>query len=131
MLNLSFLKEFQKIDGLAVGLVSVDESQPDFVAVVLPGKSELMRGVLKMFLGSGVEGLEESVDGMRIFRLRLEDQAEETSLYAAMDRQEKVVLIGPPAAESKMRSAATRIRQYPRSETPTTSSRRGPYGRAV
>ena len=96
VLNLSFLKEFQKIDGLAVGLVSVDESNPDFVAVVLPGKSVLMRGVLKMFLGSGVEGLEESVDGMRVFRLRLEDQTNETPLYAAMDGQEKVVMIGTP-----------------------------------
>ena len=46
LLNPSMLKELQKIRGLAIGVTDVTEREPPFVAVLQPGDSDALRGVL-------------------------------------------------------------------------------------
>ncbi len=101
VLNLGFIKELQKIEGLAIGFSSIDESRADFLAVFLPGSSDLSRGLIKAILAEAIEELAGSIEGMSIFRMRRNEAAERNGapgvpLFLALDSREETVLVGTP-----------------------------------
>lgn len=57
-LNEGFLRELQKIEGLAIGVPGGEQAARHFVAVFLPGTSDILRGIVQMLLTlSGAEGV--------------------------------------------------------------------------
>ncbi len=64
LLNPSMMAEFKKIKGLAVGITDIRQNNPPMVAVLYPGKSDALRGIIVAALGVvGQPG--EAIDGMQ------------------------------------------------------------------
>lgn len=66
VLNPAMIEEFKKIQGAAVGITNIDvhADMPEFVAVLAPGKSDALRGILIAAIGmGGVPG--EALEGMQ------------------------------------------------------------------
>ena len=51
LLNPSMMAEFKKIRGMAIGITGIQTSNPPVVAVLFPGKSDALRGILLAALG--------------------------------------------------------------------------------
>ena len=51
LLNPSMMAEFKKIKGMAVGVTAIRQNNPPSVAVLYPGKSDALRGVIIVALG--------------------------------------------------------------------------------
>ncbi len=64
IMNPAMIAEFKKIQGAAVGITGINDEMPEFVAVLSPGKSDALRGVL--MAGISMAGKPaESVDGIQ------------------------------------------------------------------
>ena len=64
LLNPSMMVEFKKIRGMAVGITGLRSNNPPMVAVLYPGKSDALRGILLAVLGMvGTPG--EPIEGMQ------------------------------------------------------------------
>jgi len=63
LLNPSMIAEFKKIRGMAVGVTSVQQDNPPMVAVLYPGKSDALRGIILALLGI-VAQPGEPIEGM-------------------------------------------------------------------
>jgi tetratricopeptide (TPR) repeat protein len=50
MFNPSMMAEFKKIRGMAIGITAIKQNNPPMVAVLYPGKSDALRGLLLGFL---------------------------------------------------------------------------------
>jgi len=66
LLNPSMMAEFKKIRGMAIGLgsVPINVNNPPVVAVLYPGKSDALRGIILMGLGM-VGKQSEAIEGMQ------------------------------------------------------------------
>jgi len=51
LLNPNMTAEFKKVRGMGLGITGVNENGPSFIAVLFPGKSDALRGLLQMVLG--------------------------------------------------------------------------------
>jgi tetratricopeptide (TPR) repeat protein len=72
LLNPSMIAEFKKIRGLAVGVTGMRHDNPPMVAVLYPGKSDALRGIILALLGI-VAKPGEPIEGMT--SLVIEDSA--------------------------------------------------------
>jgi len=64
LLNPSMMAEFKKIRGMAVGISAIAQNNPPSVAVLYPGKSDALRGLILAGLGmAGTAG--EPIEGMQ------------------------------------------------------------------
>jgi hypothetical protein len=89
ILNLSVLKELQKIEGIAIGSTSLDAARPGWLLVFLPGSSDLSRVLIKSILPAAMDrAVPETLNGLRIFKLKKD------ALHVAMDEAEEVLLLG-------------------------------------
>ena len=70
LLNPSMMTEFKKIRGMAVGLMTVpiNVSNPPVVAVLYPGESDALRGILIAALGMAFQP-GETIEGMQTLRM--------------------------------------------------------------
>jgi hypothetical protein len=89
LLNPSMMAEFKKIKGMAVGVTSIRENNPPAVAVLYPGKSDALRGIILAALGMvGQRG--EPMEGMETLNIQ-------NSASAAYD--DKVIIIAQPSEQ--------------------------------
>jgi hypothetical protein len=89
LLNPSMLAEFKKIRSSAVGVTGIAQNHPPMVAVLYPGKSDALRGLIQAGLGmAGKPG--EALEGMQTVNLP-EDMA------VAYD--DNVVIMARPASQ--------------------------------
>ena len=97
LLNPSMMAEFKKIRGSAIGVTGVAQNNPPMIAVLYPGKSDALRGLIMAALNmAGAPG--EPVEGMPTINIQ-------NKVTVAYD--DKVIIIGMPAEEIKWS-----IRQY-------------------
>jgi len=69
LLNPSMMAEFKKIKALAVGIMDVRQNNPPMVAVLYPGKSDALRGIIIAALGVvGRPG--EAIEGMQTVEIK-------------------------------------------------------------
>lgn len=67
--NPSMISEFKKIRGLAVGITGLPENgPPPFVAILLPGKSDALRGLLTVGLQVAARPM-DAVNGLQAYRI--------------------------------------------------------------
>jgi hypothetical protein len=86
LFNPAMMAEFKKIRGMAVGVTGLSQNNPPFVAVLYPGKSDALRGLLLAALGMAGQRV-DPVEGMETYSIH-------NSAYAAYD--ENVIIIGHP-----------------------------------
>jgi hypothetical protein len=97
LLNPSMIAEFKKIRGMAVGITAINENNPAGVAVLYPGKSDALRGIILVGLGiAGQRG--ELIEGMETLNIQ-------NNVSVAYD--DKVIIIARPFEQFKRC-----IRQY-------------------
>jgi tetratricopeptide (TPR) repeat protein len=84
--NPSMLAEFKKIRGAAISITGVTENNQPFVALIDPGESDVLRGLIMAGLGN-IGAPSEPIEGMKTFTFG--DEA-----GAAYDEQ--VIIIGQP-----------------------------------
>jgi len=90
LLNPSMMAEFKKIRGMAVGITAIRENNPAGVAVLYPGKSDALRGIILAGLGMvGQRG--ELIEGMETLNIQ--------NVSVAYD--DKVIIIAQPAEQLK------------------------------
>jgi tetratricopeptide (TPR) repeat protein len=90
LLNPSMMAEFKKIRGMAFGVTAIRQNNPPAVAVLYPGKSDALRGLIMMALSmAGTPG--EPLEGMQT--LNIQNSA------AAYD--DKVIIIAQPSEQLK------------------------------
>jgi len=64
LLNPSMMAEFKKIRGMAIGITEIKSNNPPSIAVLYPGKSDALRGIILAALGMvGTAG--EPIEGMQ------------------------------------------------------------------
>jgi hypothetical protein len=86
LLNPSMMAEFKKIRGMAVGITEIRNNNPPLIAVLYPGKSDALRGIILAALGmAGTAG--EPIEGMQTIVI-------EGVAGAAHD--DNVIIIGQP-----------------------------------
>ena len=91
LLNPSMMAEFKKIKGMAVGVTAIRQNNPPSVAVLYPGKSDALRGVILAALGMmGQRG--EPIEGMETLNIQ-------NGASATYD--DKVIIIAQPAEQLK------------------------------
>ncbi|MFA5252704.1 MAG: sugar-binding protein, partial [Phycisphaerae bacterium] len=91
LLNPSMMAEFKKIKGMAVGVTAVRQNNPPSVAVLYPGKSDALRGLIMMALSmAGTPG--EPLEGMQTLNIQ-------NNAAAAYD--DKVIIIAQPSEQLK------------------------------
>lgn len=89
LMNPSMMAEFKKIRGSAIGITGMDENNPPLVAVLYPGKSDALRGLILAGLGMvGTPG--EPIEGMQTVTIK-------PSGTVAYD--DKVVIYAQPATQ--------------------------------
>jgi hypothetical protein len=71
LLNESFLRDLQMVEGLALGIPSERSSEEDFLLILLPGASDILRGVVQWALSQEKDRTPHvgSVHKLPIFRL--------------------------------------------------------------
>lgn len=97
LLNPSMMAEFKKIRGMAVGITGISQNNPPMVAVLFPGKSDALRGIILAALGI-VAQQGEPIEGMQTLSIQ------NTAGVAYDDR---VIIIAQP-----MEQLAWCIKQY-------------------
>ena len=91
LLNPSMMAEFKKIRGSAIGITGIAQNHPPMIAVLYPGKSDALRGLIMAGLNmAGTPG--EPIEGMQTLNIPNE-------LAVAYD--DKVILIAQPAEQLK------------------------------
>jgi hypothetical protein len=91
LLNPSMLAEFKKIRGSAIGVTGIAQNNPLFIAVLYPGKSDALRGMILAGLSmAGTPG--EPIEGMQTLNIQ-------NSASVAYD--DKVILIAQPVEQLK------------------------------
>ena len=89
LLNPSMMAEFKKIRGCAVGVTAVAQNNPPMIAVLYPGKSDALRGLIMAGLNmAGTPG--EPIEGMQSVNIQ-------NIAGAAYD--DRVILIAQPAGQ--------------------------------
>lgn len=68
LLNPSMMAEFKKIRGMAIGLTGIRSNNPPGVAVIYPGESDALRGMIIAGLGMALQS-GEPVEGMQTLRM--------------------------------------------------------------
>ncbi len=68
-LNPSMMAEFKKIRGYAIGLVDIEDGEPAAVAVLHPGDSDALRGMIIAGLGIAGKPL-DPVEGMTVLQIQ-------------------------------------------------------------
>ena len=90
LLNPSMMAELKKIRGLAFGITEIRQSNPPLVAVLNPGKSDALRGIILAVLGMvGQPGA--PLEGMQTRMVQLDSQ---TTLGIAHD--DTIILLSVP-----------------------------------
>ncbi len=90
LLNPSMMAEFKKIRGMAVGITGFAQDHPAMVAVLYPGKSDALRGLILAGLGMvGTPG--ESIEGMQTVAIR--------NAGAQVAYDDKVIIFAQPAGQ--------------------------------
>jgi len=91
LLNPSMMAEFKKIRGMAVGITAIRENNPAGIAVLYPGKSDALRGIILAGLGmAGQRG--EPIEAMETLNIQ-------NSVSVAYD--DKVIIIASPSERLK------------------------------
>lgn len=90
LLNPSMMAEFKKIKGMAVGVTGITQNNnPPSVAVLYPGKSDALRGLIMMGLNmAGTAG--EPIEGMQTINIQN---------FAKAVYDDKVIIIAQPASQ--------------------------------
>ncbi len=86
LFNPSMMAEFKKIRGMAIGITAVKQNNPPMVAVLYPGKSDALRGLLLAGL-SFVGKTGEAIEGMQT--LTIENAA-------GIAHDDEVIIIAQP-----------------------------------
>jgi len=69
LLNPSMIAEFKKIHSSAIGITGIEQNNPPMVAVLYPGKSDALRGIIQAALGmAGAPG--EPIEGMQTVNIQ-------------------------------------------------------------
>jgi hypothetical protein len=68
LLNPSMIAEFKKIRGMAIGVTEIKSNNPSIVAVLYPGKSDALRGLILAAVNMAGQPA-ESVEGMNILNI--------------------------------------------------------------
>jgi len=90
LLNPSMMAELKKIRGIAVGVTEIRQSNPPMIAVLNPGKSDALRGIILAALGMiGQPGA--PMEGMQTRAVQLDSQ---TTLGIAHD--DTIILLSIP-----------------------------------
>jgi len=90
-LNPSMMAEFKKIRGMAVGITAIRENNPAGIAVLYPGKSDALRGIILAGLGmAGQRG--EPIETMETLNIQ-------NRVSIAYD--DKVIIIASPPEQLK------------------------------
>ncbi len=88
LLNPSMMAEFKKIRGMAVGITAIRENNPVGIAVLYPGKSDALRGII--LVGLGIVGQRgEPIEGMETLNIQ----------NASVAYDDKVIIIASPAEQ--------------------------------
>ena len=91
LLNPSMMAEFKKIRGSAIGVTGIAQNNPPIIAVLYPGKSDALRGLIMAGLNmAGAPG--EPIEGMQTINIQ-------NAVQVAYD--DKVILIAQPAEQLK------------------------------
>ncbi|MFH1372111.1 MAG: sugar-binding protein [Planctomycetota bacterium] len=89
LLNPSMMAEFKKIRGCAIGVTGIAQNNPPMIAVLYPGKSDALRGLIMAGLNmAGTPG--EAIEGMQSINIQ-------NAAGAAYD--DRVILIAQPASQ--------------------------------
>ena len=97
LLNPSMMAEFKKIRGMAVGITGISQNNPPMVAVLFPGKSDALRGIILAGLGI-VAQPSEPIEGMQTLSIQ-------KTAGAAYD--DRVIIIAQP-----MKQLTWCVKQY-------------------
>jgi hypothetical protein len=90
-LNPSMMAEFKKVRGMAVGITDIRQNHPPMVAVLFPGKSDALRGLILAGLNMvGVPG--EPLEGMQTLNIQN---------VGAAAYDDTVILLAMPAEQLK------------------------------
>ena len=94
-LNEGFLHELQKIEGLAVGLPTDRQGNEDFLAILIPGASDILRGIVQMALSLSNSQGTGMVNDVPVFRVPEAAGGEPDGwLHIALGR--RFVILGRP-----------------------------------
>ncbi|MGA2092602.1 MAG: sugar-binding protein [Sedimentisphaerales bacterium] len=86
LLNPSMLAEFKKIRGSAIGVTGIAQNHPPMIAVLYPGKSDALRGIIMAALNMA-GGPDEPIEGMQTVNIQ-------NTTWVAYD--DRVILVGMP-----------------------------------
>jgi hypothetical protein len=86
LMNPSMMAEFKKIRGSAIGITGITQNKPAMIAVLYPGKSDALRGILMAALNMA-GGPDEPIEGMQTINIQ-------NQTWVAYD--DKVILAGMP-----------------------------------
>jgi hypothetical protein len=114
LLNPSMMAEFKKIRGSAIGVTGFAQNNPPMIAVLYPGRSDALRGLILAGLGmAGTPG--QPIDGMQIVNIK------NGNVAAAYD--DRVVIVAQPASQLEWS-----VKQYKHTiSEPTLASSRGSF----
>jgi hypothetical protein len=82
VLNEGFLRDLQKMDGLALGVPGERKSKEDFLLVILPGASNILRGLVQMELSRSNVPPVGIAHKLPVFRLAPRDRSEHDGSFA-------------------------------------------------
>ncbi|MCP4258797.1 MAG: tetratricopeptide repeat protein [Planctomycetes bacterium] len=89
LMNPSMITEFKKIRGMGIGVTGVTQNNQPFIAVLFPGKSDALRGIILAGLGMvGTPG--EPIEGMQTMTI---------SGSAGVAYDDNIVIIAQPAGQ--------------------------------
>lgn len=91
LLNPSMMAEFKKIRGLAIGVTGIAQNNPPMIAVLSPGKSDALRGLILAGLSmAGTPG--EPIEGMQTLNIKN---------AGAVAYDDSIILMARPAEQLK------------------------------
>jgi len=89
LMNPSMIAEFKKIRGMGIGITGVAQNNPPAIAVLFPGKSDALRGLILAALGmAGTPG--EPIEGMQTVTI---------AGTAGVAYDDNIVIIAQPAGQ--------------------------------
>lgn len=93
LLNPSMITEFKKIRSTAIGITGIANDQPPMIAVLYPGKSDALRGLIVAAIGmAGAPG--QPIEGMTRVDFRNTGEAKIAVAY-----DDRVVIVANPASQ--------------------------------